>query len=205
MTALFFDLLPFLRQPTMQRVCLHANTEGWQQGDQPMGCMDRLCHKLLLHFSCCTYAHPTHHPPKRAWSTRVMHVPTMFQANAEVRAAGMVINTMGWVDVLGYELLLHSIATLRADVVLVVGQDRLYSQLSSELRCGRISAPLLALPCVHLSSCWLLFRAECDDPLSSKLQCTLCGQLGSKRAPESAWCGGVFPSLHLSAFLAQEP
>jgi len=59
------------------------------------------------------------------------------QANAEVRAAGMVVNTMGWVDGLGYELLLHAIATLRADVVLVVGQDRLFSQLSSELRCAR--------------------------------------------------------------------
>ena len=59
----------------------------------------------------------------------------MAQANADVRAAGMVVNTMGWVDGLGYELLLHSIAALRADVVLVVGQDRLYSQLSSELRC----------------------------------------------------------------------
>lgn len=116
---------------------------------------------------------------------------TMFQANAEVRAAGMVINTMGWVDVLGYELLLHSIATLRADVVLVVGQDRLYSQLSSELRYGRISTLLLALPCVYLSSCWLLFRSGCDDLLSSKLQCTLCGQLGTKRAAKSACCGGV--------------
>ena len=47
----------------------------------------------------------------------------------------MVVNTMGWVDGLGYELLLHAIVALRADVVLVVGQDRLYSQLSSELRC----------------------------------------------------------------------
>ncbi|KAK9842588.1 hypothetical protein WJX81_007645 [Elliptochloris bilobata] len=67
------------------------------------------------------------------------------EANAEVRAAGMVINTMGWVDGLGYELLLHSIAALRADVVLVVGQDRLYSQLSSELR-ARKDVSLVRLP-----------------------------------------------------------
>ena len=66
----------------------------------------------------------------------------------------MVVNTMGWVDGLGYELLLHAIAALRADVVLVVGQDRLYSQLSSELRCAlrwrrlarvRIAAEVLAI------------------------------------------------------------
>ena len=125
---------------------------------------------------------------------------TMFQANAEVRAAGMVINTMGWVDVLGYELLLHSIATLRADVVLVVGQDRLYSQLSSELRYGRISTLLLALPCVYLLSCWLLFRTGCDDLLSSKLQCTLYGQLapcGHQSRPVVAGSFLVCTSQHL--------
>lgn len=46
----------------------------------------------------------------------------------------MLVNTMGWVDGLGYELLLHSIQALKADVVLVVGQDRLHSQLRNELR-----------------------------------------------------------------------
>lgn len=46
----------------------------------------------------------------------------------------MIINTMGWVEGLGYELLLHAAHTLHADVVLVVGQDRLYSQLSASLK-----------------------------------------------------------------------
>ena len=54
----------------------------------------------------------------------------------QVRADGMVINTMGWVDGLGYDLLLHSIKTLKADSVIVVGQDRLHSQLRNELRSG---------------------------------------------------------------------
>lgn len=53
----------------------------------------------------------------------------------QVRADGMVVNTMGWVDNLGYDLLLHSIQALKADVVIVVGQDRLHSQLRNELRC----------------------------------------------------------------------
>lgn len=134
------------------------------------GCATSCCCTLAV----ATNAHPNYHPTNNCrapWSRTV----TIFQANAEVRAAGMVINTMGWVDVLGYELLLHSIATLRADVVLVVGQDRLYSQLSSELRYVRISTLLLALPGVYMSSCWLLFRTGCDDHLTSKLQCTLCG------------------------------
>lgn len=31
-----------------------------------------------------------------------------FAGNAESRAAGMVINTMGWIDGVGYEVMLYS-------------------------------------------------------------------------------------------------
>lgn len=65
-------------------------------------------------------------------------VPFMRQCgklqDLQVRADGMVINTMGWIDGIGYNLLLHSIKALKADVILVVGQDRLHSQLRNELR-----------------------------------------------------------------------
>lgn len=66
----------------------------------------------------------------------------------QVRADGMVINTMGWVDGLGYELLLHAIQALKAGVVLVVGQDRLHSQLRNTLR-----SVSLALTSAHLERC----------------------------------------------------
>ena len=46
----------------------------------------------------------------------------------------MIINTMGWIEGLGYNLLLHAIKALKADVIMVVGQDRLHSQLKSEFR-----------------------------------------------------------------------
>ncbi len=52
----------------------------------------------------------------------------------DVQAAGVMINTMGWIEGLGYELLLHSIEALKADVILVVGQERLYNQLRNHLR-----------------------------------------------------------------------
>lgn len=48
-------------------------------------------------------------------------------------AAGMIVNSMGWVEGLGYQLLLHSIETLQINSVLVVGQDRLHSQMHSLL------------------------------------------------------------------------
>jgi len=52
------------------------------------------------------------------------------ERNAEGAAAGMIVNTMGWIDGLGYEILLHSINATKADTVLVVGNEKLYSQLS---------------------------------------------------------------------------
>jgi polyribonucleotide 5'-hydroxyl-kinase len=57
-----------------------------------------------------------------------------FVGNPESRAAGMVINTMGWIEGIGYELLLHAIDTFNASVVLVLGQEKLFSRLKDVLR-----------------------------------------------------------------------
>ncbi|KAI8469168.1 MAG: Pre-mRNA cleavage complex II protein Clp1-domain-containing protein [Monoraphidium minutum] len=59
------------------------------------------------------------------------------ESSPEVAAAGMVVNTLGWVEGLGYDLLLHAVAALKADVVLVLEQDRLYNQLKSALAGAR--------------------------------------------------------------------
>ncbi|KAK2966939.1 hypothetical protein RJ640_002124 [Escallonia rubra] len=57
-----------------------------------------------------------------------------FAGNAESRAAGMVINTMGWIEGVGYELLLHAIETFNVTVVLVLGQEKLCSMLKDVLK-----------------------------------------------------------------------
>ena len=57
----------------------------------------------------------------------------------QVAAAGMMINTMGWVEGLGFELLLHTITAMKANIVLVVGQDRLLSQLQSKYKVCHLS------------------------------------------------------------------
>eukprot|EP00798_Chlamydomonas_sp_ICE-L_P007449 gene7449-589_t len=56
------------------------------------------------------------------------------QASPKVAASGLIINTLGWIDGLGYELQIHAISSLKADVVIVMEQDRLYSQLAHELK-----------------------------------------------------------------------
>ncbi|KAF4137040.1 Pre-mRNA cleavage complex II protein Clp1 [Phytophthora infestans] len=51
----------------------------------------------------------------------------------EVNASGCVINTCGWVDGTGFDMLVHAIKDFDVDLVLVIGQDRLYSRLQSAL------------------------------------------------------------------------
>ncbi|OVA00308.1 Pre-mRNA cleavage complex II Clp1 [Macleaya cordata] len=57
-----------------------------------------------------------------------------FSGNAEARAAGMVINTMGWIEGVGYELLLQAIDAFSVNVVLVIGQEKLCSMLKDVLK-----------------------------------------------------------------------
>ncbi|CAL5367903.1 unnamed protein product [Camellia sinensis] len=73
-----------------------------------------------------------------------------FVGNAESRAAGMVINTMEWIEGVGYELLLHAIDAFNAIVVLVLGQECKSSSKGQELQNkvigGGPQAPRSALP-----------------------------------------------------------
>jgi len=46
-------------------------------------------------------------------------------------SSGVIINTMGWVDGLGYELLLQTADAFKPDTVLVIDHERLYSDLLS--------------------------------------------------------------------------
>lgn len=53
--------------------------------------------------------------------------------SAKVAASGTLINTMGWIDGDGYALLKHAVGALRCDVILVLGSDRLHSQLVADM------------------------------------------------------------------------
>ncbi|KAB2613925.1 CLP1-like protein [Pyrus ussuriensis x Pyrus communis] len=61
-------------------------------------------------------------------------VERQLSGNAESRASGMVINTMGWIEGQGYELLLHAIDTFNANVVLVLGQEKLWSMIRNVVK-----------------------------------------------------------------------
>jgi polyribonucleotide 5'-hydroxyl-kinase len=84
------------------------------------------------------YGHPT--PSVNADLYKVLvkelakTLEKQFAGNAESRAAGMVINTMGWIEGVGYELLKDAIQTFNATVVLVLGQEKLCSMLKDILK-----------------------------------------------------------------------
>jgi len=56
------------------------------------------------------------------------------EQNPEVNASGLIVNTCGWVEGVGYELLLHSIDVFTVDVVLVIDHERLYSDLTTDVK-----------------------------------------------------------------------
>ena len=65
-----------------------------------------------------------------------------FAASPASRHAGAVINTAGWVDGAGYELLVHIANAFGVDVVLTVGHERLYADLKAD---ARLSASVVKL------------------------------------------------------------
>ena len=62
------------------------------------------------------------------------------------RASGVVINTCGWVEGPGYRLLTHAISAFKADVVLVMGQDRLLSDLKRDMARDAPATNILKIP-----------------------------------------------------------
>lgn len=51
----------------------------------------------------------------------------------EVNSSGFVINTCGFIEGVGFRLLEHAVQAFQVDIVLVLGQDRLYSEFKRAL------------------------------------------------------------------------
>ncbi|KAI3429530.1 hypothetical protein D9Q98_005618 [Chlorella vulgaris] len=83
----------------------------------------------------------------RHFVERLAHVLELrAQSDAQVRASGLFVNSMGWITDLGYELLKHTVQSLKCGVVLVVGDERLYSQLSADMKKSDPTIQVLKLP-----------------------------------------------------------
>jgi polyribonucleotide 5'-hydroxyl-kinase len=61
-------------------------------------------------------------------------IDARFAGDVDARASGIIVNTSGWIEDMGYNYLLHAMDAFRINVVLVVGHDRLYSMLGTMLK-----------------------------------------------------------------------
>jgi len=66
--------------------------------------------------------------------------------DAASRAAGLFVNTMGWVEKMGFDLLLHAIKALHIDVVLVLGNEALVTRLKGPKGLRGLKLPPLPKP-----------------------------------------------------------
>lgn len=60
-------------------------------------------------------------------------IDSRLERDADARASGIIINTSGWNDQAGYEILLQCVQAFSVDVVLVMGHDKLYSKFSADV------------------------------------------------------------------------
>jgi len=54
------------------------------------------------------------------------------ETNKDAKSSGIVVNTAGWVDGVGYKLLLRALDALKITDVLVIGQERLHAELKRD-------------------------------------------------------------------------
>jgi len=77
-------------------------------------------------------------------------VNARLERDCDARASGIIVNTSGWVDGVGYDVLLHCINAFLIDVVLVMSSDKLYSSLVTSLDAnsptGKSSVTVVKLP-----------------------------------------------------------
>ena len=54
------------------------------------------------------------------------------ETSEEMKRGGVIVNTCGWIDGEGFEILKSIVTTMKIDVVLVMDNDRLFAQMKSE-------------------------------------------------------------------------
>lgn len=64
----------------------------------------------------------------------------------EARSSGIIVNTNGWIQDEGYQLLTHAIAALKITVILIMGHDRLYSMMTNQFKSETVPRKVIKLP-----------------------------------------------------------
>jgi len=68
------------------------------------------------------------------------------ELNRTAACSGIIVNTMGWVDGQGYQLLCEAIEAFVPDIILVLAHERLYSDLQNSLSKQHPNIQLVKMP-----------------------------------------------------------
>jgi polyribonucleotide 5'-hydroxyl-kinase len=113
--------------------------------------LDRLCLNVEDGYAHTTplayfFGHPSAHETAAVYRNYVQRladtVNRRMASDDLARVSGLVVNTMGWVEGEGYPVLLEAIRAFQADIVVVMGHDRLFAQLSEDVK--KIEYPVTA-------------------------------------------------------------
>lgn len=102
--------------------------------DRPADPVDSFDHKqpIVYHFG-----HTSPNGNIKLYYKLVQRLAHVFEvkcsANSDVRRAGCIIDTCGWIKGQGYKCILHTALCFKADVVLVIDSERLFNDLKRDL------------------------------------------------------------------------
>jgi polyribonucleotide 5'-hydroxyl-kinase len=65
------------------------------------------------------------------------------EKSSEASNSGVIINTCGWIDGDGYDLIVEASGTFKADIILVLGHEKLYTQLKTDEKLQNITVAKL--------------------------------------------------------------
>lgn len=64
-------------------------------------------------------------------TTLSSQVNKRLEKDVDANSSGIIVNTSGWIDGPGFDILLHCIKEFGIDVILVMNNDKLYSTLTN--------------------------------------------------------------------------
>lgn len=104
--------------------------------------LDKLCLNIEEGFSLATplvyfYGHASPRDNvdlyKHLINNMAGRIKQRCEKDVDARSSGLIVNTCGWVDGVGFDLLLHCIQVFEIDIILVMGDDRLYFSLTAHV------------------------------------------------------------------------
>jgi polyribonucleotide 5'-hydroxyl-kinase len=79
--------------------------------------------------------HPSDNPEhyKKLVSNLATKINQRMDRDLDSKSSGLIINTSGWIENSGFDIILHCAKAFSVDIILVMSQDKLYSNLATLL------------------------------------------------------------------------